>query len=212
MEFTEELKSVDVNLFERVWKIVVECGEEERHFNQLQSIYRGLASTWLLASGSAVGYLLKADNVTDAAKANPTPHWGIAIIVCIAAALGIGLIWILDLHVYHRLLVAVFNEGKKLEDDFRFLPKFRTAMQGVGRSGKGAENHDPIRKRLAGYYVFSTSIPIVAAAYFLYRRSNNHYQYSAALVVLGFILITWVYSITTKKEFDHPVPGSIAHN
>lgn len=38
------------DLFDCVWKIVQECGEEERHFNQLQSVYRGIASSWLLAT------------------------------------------------------------------------------------------------------------------------------------------------------------------
>jgi len=41
----EDTSSKD--LFELAWKIVQECGEEERHFNQLQSVYRGLVSTWI---------------------------------------------------------------------------------------------------------------------------------------------------------------------
>src|SRR6266536_2277682 len=48
------LDAVPKELFDKVWKLVLECGEQERHFGNLQGIYRGLASTWLLAMFAGV--------------------------------------------------------------------------------------------------------------------------------------------------------------
>ena len=41
-----------------VWAMIVEIGLNERHFNQLQTSYRTLASTWLLGLFAAAGFLL----------------------------------------------------------------------------------------------------------------------------------------------------------
>lgn len=35
-----------------------EFGDYERHFNQMQSVCRGFASTWLLATFGGIGYAL----------------------------------------------------------------------------------------------------------------------------------------------------------
>jgi hypothetical protein len=105
--FPNGLHVVNQELFNRIWSVVEECGEEERHFNNLQSVYRGIASTWLLATFGAVGFLLFN-------KDGELIHPGIAAAVCFAGTFGIVLIWKLDLDVYHRLLVAVFREGQSL--------------------------------------------------------------------------------------------------
>ena len=154
-QFPSELKTLagassPTDIFERAWKIVQECGEEERHFNQLQSVYRGVASTWLLATFGAVGYVLFNKDVTIS-----DPNWNSHVVsaaICVLGATGICLIWILDLKVYHQLLMAVFEEGRKLETEFAWLPRFRTGMHGIGR-GANKAGQFPIQKRLALYYV-----------------------------------------------------------
>jgi Na+/melibiose symporter-like transporter len=196
MAFPEDLETIKKDDFEKVWKIVEECGEEERHFNQLQSIYRGVASTWLLATFAAVGYLLFV-------KEGQPSHPGVAAVVCFAGAFGIALIWILDLHVYHRLLVAVFEEGRKLEGRFAFLPRFRTNMYNIGGEPGGG---DRIRKRLAWYYVGTTSAPITAGI-FLWGMlfHSKHYRcewYSFLLLaaVIACLAILWLFRRTTEKQ------------
>src|SRR5207245_826392 len=104
------------DFFEAVWAIVKECGEEERHFNQLQSVYRGLASTWILATFGAVGYLLFNKEIRRSDL--QSDHYLIAGIICLLGGVGISLVWMLDLRVYHKLLIAVFEEGRALEDAF----------------------------------------------------------------------------------------------
>ncbi len=132
--------------FENVWKIVQECGEEERHFNTLQSVYRGVASTWLLATFGAVGYLMFNKEVS-------APTW-VAPAICILGTLGVSLLWVLDLHVYHRLLVAAFKQGYELEEKFAWLPQMRRTMT--------TSTHSSVRRRLATYYFLTTMGPAVA--------------------------------------------------
>jgi len=195
MAFPQDLDAIKKDDFEKVWKIVQECGEEERHFNQLQSIYRGLASTWLLATFGAVGYL-------QFGKEGQQSHPEAAAAVCFAGAFGIALIWILDLDVYHRLLVAVFNEGRKLEGHFSFLPRFRTNMENIGRK----PGSDLIRKRLAWYYAGTTSAPVAAGIFSLgmafYSRHYRCEWYSFLLLaaVIACLVIVWLFRRTTDKQ------------
>ncbi len=118
------------DIFENVWKIVQECGEEERHFNTLQSVYRGVASSWLLATFGAVGFLLFG-------KDGDIAHPWMAAAICILGALGISLLWMLDLHIYQRLLVAAFEQGRVLEDKFAWLPQIRNTMRKYTKDAQG---------------------------------------------------------------------------
>ena len=164
------------SLFDRVWSIVKECGEEERHFNQLQSVYRGIASTWLLATFAAVGYLLFSKDTQS--TGNQMRHLFSALI-CLLGAWGIGLIWPLDLKVYHRLLVAVFEEGRKLENEFDWLPRLRTNMYRIER--KQNKSRDPIREMLAAYYVGTVTVCLFAfwvfVSWYLRKICVHHWYY-----------------------------------
>jgi MFS family permease len=162
------------DIFEIVWKIVQECGEEERHFNTLQSVYRGVASSWLLATFGAVGFLLfnKDGNVA---------HPWMAGAICILGSLGISLLWMLDLHIYHRLLVAAFHQGRALEDQFPWLPQIRTLMKSSTKKG--------VRKRMAWYYFFTTLGPAAVGIGLFYT-----YGYSCSAIVFG---IAWLVVVVT---------------
>jgi hypothetical protein len=75
----------------------------ERHFNQMQNVCRGFASTWLLAVFGGFGYII----------ANKTPgilDWQISgSLVALSGVTGIFLLWVLDVLVYHNLLLVVID-------------------------------------------------------------------------------------------------------
>lgn len=170
------------DIFESVWKIVQECGEEERHFNQLQSVYRGIASTWLLATFGAVGYLLFDKNGAVA-------HPRLAAMVCMLGTFGVALLWMLDLSVYHRLLVSAFDEGKALEDHFLWLPRIRTNML--------TYTHSAVRRHLALYYLFTTLGPLLAGIGFFY-----HYGFPCSALIaagVGLLLVGILFAATATK-------------
>ena len=159
------------DIFESVWKIVQECGEEERHFNTLQSVYRGVASSWLLATFGAVGYLM-----FD--KDGHVVHTWLAPAVCILGALGICLLWMLDLQIYHRLLVAAFEQGVALEVKFAWLPRMRSAMLTL--------THGSVRKRLAWYYLFTTMGPAIAGVALFWWHG---YHFSAFVSLASWLAV-----------------------
>ena len=107
---------------DQIWKMYAEIGGIERHFNDLQSKYRVMASTWLLAAFAGVGFIFSKTLVTS------IPEELIAAGIATASAIGISLIWILDLLVYHRLLAAAFAEGYELEQQHNWLPCIHTNM------------------------------------------------------------------------------------
>ena len=100
-----------------------ELGTYERHFNQMQNVCRGFASTWLLAVFGGFGYLIthNTEGIVD---------WKvIASLLALSGGTGIFLLWIIDVLVYHRLLLAVAAEAERLERTEPALPKLRLAMK-----------------------------------------------------------------------------------
>jgi hypothetical protein len=88
-----------------------ELGAYERHFNTIQGISRTIASTWLLATIAGIGYVLSNTFSSNIVKY----QFDAASIVASAGATGIFLLWLLDVKVYHELLLAVFDESRTLE-------------------------------------------------------------------------------------------------
>jgi hypothetical protein len=105
-----------------VMDLVNHIGDQEKHFNGLETQYRLLTSTWLLASLGAIGFLLQADKQVLFGK-----FLLIGLIGSIGC-IGIFLLWLLDIKVYHKLLHCVFLQGINLEQQYDWLPKIRTDM------------------------------------------------------------------------------------
>ena len=118
----ERIESVDKDTFDKIWKIVEEIGEEERHFNDIQARYRNMASVWLLATFGGIGFI-----ISEKISINIEQELLIAGIAA-AGCIGMALLWVVDLLVYHRLLDSCFIEGLILEKKYPWLPRFRTNM------------------------------------------------------------------------------------
>ena len=106
-----------------VWAMIVEIGLNERHFNQLQTSYRALASTWLLGLFAAAGFLLSRKG-SDL----PLNPGAVLAFLGLIACVGIVLLWLIDLRVYAGLLRAFFDAGVALEVQHPWLPQVRTIM------------------------------------------------------------------------------------
>jgi hypothetical protein len=102
----------------------------ERHFNVVQSDYRRLASTWLLAVFAAIGFVLSTKLTIL------MPPALLILGLGIAGSIGVYLIWVLDLLVNQRLLDASFIQTKDLETKYKWLPQVRNNMRTLLR-GKG---------------------------------------------------------------------------
>jgi hypothetical protein len=124
--------------------------EIEQRFNNTQTVYRRLASTWLLASFAAMGFVLTTpvDWLIDARA--------VIALVGLAACVGASMLWTMDMLVYHNLLHAAFSCGRDLERLDPRLPPMRLRMIESQPGGS-------VRRRVVWYYVFVGGSGLTAA-------------------------------------------------
>jgi|GEM_PF-2082590 len=144
-EQSEILQKIDKELFERVMRLVEQITSQENHFNDLQTQYRKLASTWLLASFAACGYILKSSDL-------PYNEWYFVFGIAMAASVGLSILWMLDLTVYQRLLAAYFLQGVKLElEYYQWLTPSRINIVRSQRTGE-------VTSKMQYFYFFSIAV------------------------------------------------------
>lgn len=100
----------------------------EHHFNNLQAGYRKMASGWLLAVFAGVGFVLK-----DLPETWEELTFLFIGLIFFAGAIGIFLLSIIDLKVYHPLLVANTEVGEQLEKEDKSLPPIHQKMESLKR-------------------------------------------------------------------------------
>jgi len=133
---------------ERIFKAYCELGQIERSHSNIQSSYRTLASTWMLAAFAGIGVVIS----TKGEFAFPVPRELLVVVIALAGAIGLGLLWVLDLLFYQRLLDAAYIEAKDLEDRHRWLPQLRNTMREL-LGGKGLQI-------VLSYYIALTEVMI----------------------------------------------------
>ena len=159
-----------------IWPRFLETNEQVRHFNTLQSNYRTMASTWLLAALAALGFFYSTD------RALPVERDAAAGAIAIAAAVGIGLLWVLDVLVYHELLVASDEVGRQLECEYPWLPQIRHTY-GTLRSGA------PVRLQISLFYLGSAWLLLAIAAFAIGHLLWWRYEQTVWNWVVGFLII-----------------------
>lgn len=132
-----------------IWSMYEEMGRAERHFNGLQAGYRKLVAGWILALFGALGFLLYPSNIS--VTANESMSMTFIFALGLVAFAGITALWILDLLVYHRLLLAYFFAGEDLETANHWLPPVRTNMLKLNEKW-------PVMHKVIVFYVVSLAI------------------------------------------------------
>lgn len=171
------INDIDPDTFERVLKLIQEIGVYERHFNSLQANCRGIASAWLLATFGALGFCLTAKlSVSVSSKL-------LFSLIASSGAIGIFMLWVLDMQVYHRLLDSCFIEALNLEAVYAWLPRLRSRMM-RSQAGRGVLN------KIVVFYVVPISLLVLVAAYALSSWVHDGAGLRlAALVLLGGLII-----------------------
>jgi hypothetical protein len=176
----ETMTTVSSETFDRVWRACEEFGVAERHFNELESRYRTFASTWLLATFAGVGFVLSEQVLTL--------HIDRLLLVAgigLAGAVGIALLWNLDLMVYHQLLAANFHAGIALERANPWLPQVRTNML-ESQGGRG------VLPRVVWFYIGGVLAPLTIAVAALVAWGFKH----GPLVALAMAVVTVSAAVT----------------
>lgn len=116
----------------------------QQKFNALQASYRRLASIWLLATFSAIGYIWT--NTLPDGVNSATVIGGVFIL----SGIGNCLLWMVDIGVYQKLLSSVFSQGLEMEMQYE-IPQIHHKMRELF-DGKGAS------RTLALFYSLPSSI------------------------------------------------------
>jgi hypothetical protein len=174
--------------FDKLMKIYDHIGEEERHFNELELEYRKLASQWLLVALGAIGFVLTKQEEL------PISNWLLVMGICVAASVGIFVLWMLDLKVYHELLHAAFKEGVYLEYKYPdLLPKVRINMVKSQHSG------DIITKVML-FYFFSILLLIAIANISVWMYNDESFLTNVLINIISIVLLVVLYRIMINKS------------
>jgi len=118
-------------------KKIILITQSENHFNDLCFKIRALASTWLMASLGGVGFLL-----TKTIAANLQSNH-LLVLLCWVSAIGIFVLWILDLLVYKKMLNAWFASRKSIEEENKDFPQIFTAITKTQVGGRARPGRAP---------------------------------------------------------------------
>jgi len=165
--------------FDEVWQIIKEIGTSERHFNGLQHQYRVLASTWILAVFAAAGFIL----INNEAISNVLPIEIAISGLALVGAVGITLLWIIDLRVYQLLLRDYFDAGVKLEQEHTWLPQIRTRML-QKTYGHGVASY------VALFYLSANAALLFLGDLFLIFYSSHKWEVG---LLVGLVIVVWTY-------------------
>ncbi len=182
-------------------QLVADIGTYERHFNQIQSEYRKMATQWLLAAFGAIGLLLYSKDISTASGLTLRL---IASGVALATSIGILLLWHLDVHVYHRLLNACFKTGLDLETNHGYLPQIRTEMN---------RNRKLVSQGLDQFYLIGllvmTAVGMGLVWGLVHRAGDELSCFSPILVTLGFAVVwAWALRVMWKEHQDQGAQDS----
>ena len=164
------------------WDIIKTITEAEHHFNNLCFKIRTLASTWLLATFAGVGFLLT-KKIETGLKID---H--LLVLLCWVGAVGILVLWILDLQIYQKFLNAWFNAREQIEARNRNFPPIRKLIKATQPGGR-ASNLIKI------YYIGLCSAPLMFASYVCIYKDLTKILVVASVALLAcFVLV--IYKLT----------------
>jgi hypothetical protein len=170
-----------------VIQLFLEIGASERHFNTIEATYKGLASSWLFASFTAIGFVLSREQLPL--------HLNPELLGCAIAVLGIvgiTLLWIIDVLVYHQLLDSWFKQGILLEKQNPWMIPVRTNML-QSTKGKG------VLPRVVWFYIAADLSLIIVAAILLGTWASKYGIYALIGSVVISLLVATALVLFMKK-------------
>ena len=93
----------------------------QNFYSRIQSNYKKVALTWLIAVLIAIGYVFSKE--VTGLPFHPTY---VALFISISGMFGITLIWFLDIIIYQTYFYGVVVEQIKMEKDYRWLPNINS--------------------------------------------------------------------------------------
>ena len=166
------------------------------HYSFIKTKYKALATTWLLATFIAVGYLIRGVEI-----GLPVSNYIAIAFLSVLASLGILLLYFLDVGIYHRLLEAIFVESLKLEKKYPFLSD--TEKNIIKLLVKKRSKHPIVYEGLFyAFYVLVLNLIADLSLYFFFSPA-----YPTGAIVLTSILLILQITFTVFLSLLSDVSG-----
>lgn len=165
-----------------------------KHFDIMQTFYRLMASTFLLGSFGAIGFLFSTQN-KNLSYENIFP----VILICCIGMASILSLWHLDLIFCERLLISNFAEAIKLEEKNDWLPKVHHNML------YGIHSQDKPSNVLYFYIGSGSSLLLTTGVVVITSMSYHDLWARSVVLIITFVLILMLYfylKSRTKKIKD----------
>ncbi|MFH0759855.1 MAG: hypothetical protein V2B15_21385 [Bacteroidota bacterium] len=182
-------------------EIYKELGTFERHFNQIQNVFKGLASTWFLAAFAAIGFIYSKSFPCGF----PTMYELASSLVSLTVATVIIMFWIMDVLIYHKLLLASLKKSKKIEKKNKDYPKLRKTMNRYTKLLN-------VRTASSIFYITPSFILFVTASFFLIKCwTDNGIYVNVFLTVWLFALFVGyiIILVTQNRKGSKSIPSNI---
>jgi len=160
---------------EIIIEVYRELGVYERHFNQIQNVYRGLTSTWFFAGFASIGFLYS----SKLAESFPSKLEVASSFITLTIATFIILFWMMDIMVYHKLLRAAGRIAEILEYSNERFPNLRKSMGEQTRTLN-------VRSAISIFYITPSLILSIVAIIFMYSA------WSSNKCIINILLVIWL--------------------
>lgn len=176
---------------DKITQSYAEVGEMERHALSIQARLRMLASLWLWGCFAGMAYILT-ENLNI-----HIPNELIFLGINTTGIIGVCMLWMLDLKVYHRQLIWIMSEGLYLESKYSWLPHLRKYRY-------ASYCHHDSSPRMVWYYFVQATILLIIGAGSLIVWLNKHIPdgvagYASLYVIITSLIIIIVYILTDDK-------------
>ena len=193
-----------------------EIGETERHFNDLESKYRFQAGAWALSAIAAIGFVA----LTPADLAGGLDRGLISAVIAILGAIGVTLIWNLDVRVYHQLLDSNFIDGLDLELAHKWLPRSRRRVLGKYSGNGNDRTKIKVLQHLKYFYCGLVCFMIAIAVSFTFlwgisRKQGLSDAWGFTVIALSMLSLGWptlIYFGTKSIPINEWVQKQIARD
>lgn len=184
----KKLKQISAEEKLIIYGMYTEYIKNIKHFDLLQTYYRLLSSTILLASFLAIGFLFSSQ-----AKSIPIDRTlSVLLITFISSSLMISL-WHLDLIFFERLMVSNFAEAFRLELNNEWLPKVHSNISVFNKFHDSPTN-------VAIYYIGSISSLFLTTGLIIAYSLAQYGVWVICIVILITILCIFFIKIWLKKR------------
>lgn len=171
-----------------IYELINDLFSYENHYNVLQNKYKGLATTWVVATFMGIGYLLSGYEVGISFNLYLS-----VMFICLISSIGIFLLWHLDAGLYHKFLESIFFEVLKMEKEYPLIGKSHHNIMKLHYL-----EHDPHILHGMFYSSFIVFlITISAACLGIYLYEYNVWYFA---IVISLILIGWIIFIKMHKK------------